>query len=101
MPERQPRGRDGVPRRRRDPELLGLRPELRPAGSPLRAERRLELALPSVHGLGVVGPLLEPRRPDELPDLPWGGPQLLPRTANPLRVDGPHLAARPSRGQLG
>ena len=45
--------------RARDPELLGVRAELRAAGPHVRAERVVEPARASVHGLGVVGEVLD------------------------------------------
>ena len=60
-------GRDGLPRRRGHPQLLGLRARLRAPGPHVRVRRLLEPALPSVHGLGVVGLLLAAGRPSQLP----------------------------------
>ena len=51
-------GRHGLPRPARDPELLGLRAPLRPAGPHVPAGHLLEPAGPPVHGLRVVGALL-------------------------------------------
>ena len=50
-------GRDGLPRRARDPELLGLRAPLRAPGPHVPAGHLVEPAGAPVHGLGVVGPL--------------------------------------------
>ena len=66
VPERRRDRRDGLPRPARDPELLGVRAELRPAGPHVRAGLELEPAGAPVHGLRVVGDLLRLRRPDEL-----------------------------------
>ena len=58
--------RDGLPRLARDPELLGLRTELRPPGSHVPGGQLLESAGASLNGLRLVGSLLQARRPDEL-----------------------------------
>ena len=47
--------RDGLPRRARDPELLGVRAALRPPGPHVRAGHVVEPAGAPLHGLGVVG----------------------------------------------
>ena len=93
--------RDGLPRRARAPELLGVGEGLRPAGPPVPV-RTLSWSLPA-HLYMVSGwsaQLLAERRPDELPA---GGPGagLAARAApqNPtnegarLRLDGSHVPA--------
>ena len=62
--EREVHRRDGLSRRARDPQLLGVCAELRAAGRHVRAELLLELARAPVRGLGVVGDVLELERPD-------------------------------------
>ena len=59
--------RDGLPRRARDPQLLGLRRELRAPGPHVRAQRVLEPAPAPVHGVRVVGLLHQSARPFQLP----------------------------------
>ena len=59
-------GRDGLPRRARDPELLVLGAELRPPGPHVRAGHLVEPARAPLHGLRLVGEVREARRPDEL-----------------------------------
>ena len=51
-------GRDGLPRRARDPELLGVRRELRARRPHVPVERVVEPAGSPVRGVGVVGALL-------------------------------------------
>ena len=59
-------GRDGLPRLPPDPELLGVRAQLR-AGRPLlRVERRLERADARGDRVGLVGDVHVARRSDEL-----------------------------------
>ena len=53
----QPARRHGLPRRPRDPELLGVREELRPAGPHVPAGHLVEPAGAPVHRLGLVGRL--------------------------------------------
>ena len=76
VPERlQPRlrghghaGRDGLRHRRRDPQLLELRAQLRAPGPHVRAERVVEPARPPVHRVGLVSEMQRPGQPDELPE---------------------------------
>ena len=90
-------GRDGLPRRARDPELLGLRAQLRAPGPHVPAGHLLEPARPPVHGLGMVGALSHERRPDELRERgrePARAARTSRRTrpaATRLRVDRPDL----------
>ena len=49
--------RHGLPRRPRDPQLLGLRAPLRAPGPHVRADRVVEPARAPLHGLGLVGPV--------------------------------------------
>ena len=59
--------RDGLPRRARDPELLGVRAQLRAAGPHVRAERVVEPARASVPRQRVVGEVRGQGRRVELP----------------------------------
>ena len=52
--------RDGLPHRRGDTELLGLRQELRAAGPHVRAGEVVVAARAPVHGLRLVGAMQEP-----------------------------------------
>ena len=77
LPARRSRGRDGLPRRARDPQLLGVRQPVRPAGPHVRAELRLEPARAPLPGLRVVGEVRAPERPDDVQERPLrssGGP---------------------------
>ena len=58
--------RDGVPRRTRSSELLGVRARFRAARSHVRKHRVVEFAAASVHGVGVVGELSATAGRDEL-----------------------------------
>ena len=72
VPAQPPAGRDGLPRRPGDPELLDLRPRLRPAGSHVRAGRLLVPALPSLPGQRLVGALHQ-HEPGQLRERPGAG----------------------------
>ena len=52
---REPARRDGLPHRRGDPELLGVREALRAAGPHVRAVRLVDAARAPVPGLGMGG----------------------------------------------
>src|SRR5438105_4600457 len=97
--------RDGVARRARDPQLLGLRAPLRAAGPDVRGEPVLEPAPAPVHGVRVVRPLLTQGRPDELRERAGRTAESAglrrDQEAAPLRLDGPHVAAAPGRRELG
>src|SRR5258708_6010226 len=81
-------GRDGLPRRARDPELLDVRAGLRAAGPDVRTECELVAAGAPVHGLGVVGEMQLSQRPDELRER---AAEPRPRREREVRVDRPHL----------
>ena len=81
----------------RDPQLLGLRRPLRPAGRDVRTGRLLDAARTPVPRVGVVGRLLEPRRPDVVPvrhQPEPGGEALGLRREAALCVDRRHVAPR-------
>ncbi len=91
-------GRDGLPRRARDPELLGLRAPLRAAGPHVPAGHLVEPAGAPVHGLGMVGPLpdargVELRQRDREPAGAAARAAEPDRPQADLRVDRPHLPA--------
>ena len=97
-------GRDGVPHRRGDPELLEVRAELRAPGSHVRAGEVVVAAGPPVHGLGVVGQVQEPladelrqrhRRALRGQQVPEGRGQRAGQGQDQYRpgLDGHHLAA--------
>ncbi len=105
----RPRGRDGLPHLGRDPELLEIRAKLRPAGPHVPVGSVVEPALASLHGLRLVGSVLETERPDELRQ-PGSEPPHAARVGRPerqapgrasLRVDGHHVPASPGRRELG
>ena len=90
--------------RARDPELLGVRGAVRPAGPHVRAGRLVDAARPSVPRLGVVARCCRPDRSDELPvghrpDEP--GQQHRHGDAPDLRVDRHHVPAAQRRRELG
>ena len=58
--------RDGLPRLARDPELLGLRAATSCSRTTCSSRTLLEPARAPLPGVGLVGALLEARRPDEL-----------------------------------
>ena len=103
--------RDGLPRRPRDPQLLGLRRELRAPGPHVRAQRVLEPAPAPVHGLRVVGLLHEPAGPvlvherrsrTPTPTRPSGDHvRHRQRRPAPLRLDRHHLPAAPAATSAG
>ena len=66
LPGHRPDRCHGIPRPARDPELLGVRHELRAAGSHVRAQRVLEPARAPLHGVGVVGQMQPGGQPHEL-----------------------------------
>ena len=82
--------RHGLERRPGDPQLLGLRPELRAAGPHVRAERLLEPARAPVHGLGVVGAAA--RTPGD----PTSCVNALQNPGNPPKAPAKHAAAPPA-----
>ena len=91
-------GRDGLPRRARDPELLVLRAPLRAAGPHVSAGHLVEPAGAPVHGLGMVGPLPH-ARDGQLCQRDREPPGAAARAAEPdrpeadLRLDRSHLPA--------
>ena len=104
--------RDGLSRRARDPQLLGLRAELRARRPHVRAGAVMELRRPPLHGLRLVGLLHEIRGAIELPrqHQPEGlwqaarsrrvrAPSLVAGDA--LRLDRPDISAAPPARQLG
>jgi hypothetical protein len=101
---RGPTGRDELPHPAGHPELLGVCRRVRPAGSDVRADRRLDPAGAPVPGLGLVRLLLRPERPDvvHLERGPQGGqPAVRVRRGPDLRLDRHHLVARPRRRLVG
>ena len=98
-----PAGRPELPHGQGDPELLGVREALPPAGSHVRARGLLDPAVASVPVLRMVGALPRPDRPDELPfEHRSDGPaRAVPlRRVADLRVDRHHLPAGQGRRQL-
>ena len=99
-----PTRRDGVPHARRDPELLGVRGSVRPAGPDVRAERLVDAARAPVPDLRLVGGLLGSPRPDELyvgPERPRRRMEGRQRRPRPVRVDRHHVPAPRARRVLG
>ncbi len=102
----------GVPHRQGDPELLGVREALRPAGPHVRAGVVVDAARAPVPGVGVGRHVPGSRRPDELsfgPGVP-GRERRRPRQedvdpgrrgAAPVRLGGHHVAAAPAPRELG
>ena len=90
--------RDGLPRLARDPELLEVRAQLRAPGPHVPAGSLVEPAGAPVHGLRVVGEVLEEGRPDELRPRDPGTGLAAGRAAEHdrrgprLRVDRPHVS---------
>ena len=95
----------------RDPELLGVRAHVRPAGSHVRPVGFVDVAVAPLPGVGVVGDVPPTDGSDELslgsavprqqrgrqrPDLEPGR-----RDTPAVRVGGHHVAAVERRGQLG
>ena len=98
--------RHGLPRLARDPQLLDVRAPLRAAGPHVRAGPVLEHARAPVHGLGLVGEVLDQGRPDELRRRDPGAGLAAGRAAEHdrrdprLRVDRPHVSPLQAQRQL-
>ena len=95
-------GRDGVPHGFGDPELLGLRAPLRPAGSSVRRGPILEPPVPPRSGSGWSARCTDPTDPmtcSTLPRIPAGRHRpsgaVERRPHPPVRVDRPHLSLAP------
>ena len=98
--------RDGVPRRPRDPQLLGVRPSVRPAGSHVPVGRVLEPARAPLPRLGVVGEVHPEGAADELSHGGGESGRAARRAAEhdgrdpALRLDRSHLSAAQAPRQL-
>ena len=97
--------RHGLPRWRRDPQLLGVRQELRAAGPHVRAQPLVEPAAAPVHGLRVVGAVHDRGQPAELYEragTPRPAAGLQQNQHRPrLCLDRSHLPLAPPRRELG
>src|SRR3954451_6941532 len=107
--------RHGLPRCARDPELLELRPQLRPPGPHVRSGGLLQRGRAPVHGVGLVRPVLAAVRPRVVQGRRRRDPgrRDAPRDAEPgdavrlgvagpaLRLDRHHLPASRPRRELG
>ena len=99
--------RDELSRRRPDPELLGLRAELRSPGPHVRAELGLEPAGAPLARFRLVRSLQRPVPAEHVHDEPPGPGQRPERDAaatsprSALRVDRPHLAPPPLPRDVG
>src|SRR6266516_6860353 len=88
-----------LPRLARDPELLGVREELRARGPHVRVQHVVEPPGPPVHALRVVGALPAAPRPDELRERAREPDRAAARAPEPsesrggLRMDRPHVPA--------
>ena len=93
--------RNGLPRLARDPELLGLRAQLRPPGPHVRGGQLVEPPGPSLDGVRLGGALLEAPRPDELQAGLEGAVRSHgPRPEARLSVDGSDVPPAPPSREL-
>src|SRR5205807_7023589 len=81
-----------------DPELLGVRPELRAAGPHVRAQLGLEPSCAPLARLGLVSRVSQPVSREHVHDesraAPRAAAEACPRTG--LRLDRPHLPPPPA-----